>query len=105
MSTPLSSSARRSMRKDLIRLRMEMHRQQLLYHSRPLTHPLEQIGRFLPSQGGMLSSSKTPLAIGGALFLLLFGKRLGAFGKLARIGLAVYPIVRQLKRPRLPDRH
>ena len=32
MSLPLSTSSDLAMRKDLVRLRMEMNRQQLLYH-------------------------------------------------------------------------
>lgn len=34
MSRPLSTSNELSMRKDLVRLRMEMHRQQMLYQDR-----------------------------------------------------------------------
>src|SRR5690606_26057052 len=93
----LSGPTRRSMRKDLIRLRMEMHRQQLRYHAQPLAHPLRQLKEMVSSDGPVRSSHKTPLALGGTLFLALFGKRLGMVGKLARIGLALYPIVRGLQ--------
>lgn len=94
MTKPLSGPTRRAMRKDLIRLRMEMHRQQLRYHAQPLSHPLRQIKELMSSDGRARSSRKTPLALGATLFLALFGKRLGVVGRLARVGLAVYPIVR-----------
>lgn len=94
MNMPLSGPTRRSMRKDLVRLRMEMHRQQLKYHAHPLVHPLSQLKELVSSDGAARSSRKTPLMLGATLFLALFGKRLGVVGKLARVGLAVYPIVR-----------
>jgi hypothetical protein len=94
MTKHLSGPTRRSMRKDLVRLRMEMHRQQLKYHAQPLAHPLRQIKELVSSDGATRSSRKTPFALGATLFLALFGKRLGVVGKLARLGLAVYPIVR-----------
>lgn len=93
MSQPLSSAHRLAMRKELVRLRLEMHRQQLRYHAQPLIHPLEQL-KGLWSRPGSSLGGKTPLAMGGALVLMLFGRRLGMLGRLARIGLAVYPLVR-----------
>jgi len=92
MSQSLSSAHRRAMRKELVRLRLEMHRQQMHYHARPLVHPLSQLKSLWHRQGTSLGG-KTPLAMGGALLLTLFGKRLGIFGRLARIGLAVYPLI------------
>ncbi len=92
MSQPLSSAHQLKMRKELVRLRMEMHRQQMHYHAQPLTHPLNQIKSMWNRPSGRLGG-KTPLAMGGALLLTLFGKRLGVVGRLARIGLAVYPLV------------
>lgn len=93
------------MRKELVRLRMEMQRQQLDYHAEPLRHPLRQLGHlFAPSRAR--AGKGTPLAFGGVLLLTLFGKRLGRFGKLARFALEVYPLVsaglRQYRESRLP---
>ncbi|TBW06394.1 hypothetical protein E0E50_21420 [Azotobacter chroococcum subsp. isscasi] len=80
------------MRKELVRLRMEMQRQQLDYHAEPLRHPLRQFGQlFAPSRAR--PGKGTPLAVGGALLLSLFGKRLGRFGKLALFALEAYPLV------------
>jgi len=101
MSLPLTRSTRNSMRKDLVRLRMEMQRQQLHYHSRPLLHPLQQLGQMLSFGSGnrTLAASKTPLAIGGVLLLTFLADRLGTFGKLARFGLVLYPIVHSRMKP------
>lgn len=98
MSTPLSTSTELGMRKDLIRLRMEMHRQQLLYHSQPLSQPLHHLQsmiahRSTPSERGR---NRHPLLIAAMTGLALFGRRLGVVGKVARFGLAMYPILRKL---------
>ena len=94
MSETLSSAASRDMRKELVRLRMEMHRQQLRYHAQPLTHPLEQLRQMRQDES---ANVKTPLMVGAGVLLTLFGGRLGTFGRLARAGLMLYPLVRGAK--------
>ena len=71
MSRPLSTSNELSMRKDLVRLRMEMHRQQMLYHAQPLSHPLQQIKGFVTSRRSSAdpSSGKGPLMIAATVVL------------------------------------
>lgn len=96
MSQPLSTSNDLSMRKDLVRLRMEMHRQQLLYHAQPLSHPLQQVRSFMASRhsDAEASSGKGPVMIAATVALALFGRRLGKVGKLARIALTLYPLIK-----------
>lgn len=101
MSQPLSSAHRLAMRKELVRLRLEMHRQQIRYHAQPLIHPLDQL-KSMWNRPGTSIGGKTPLAMGGALVLMLFGKRLGMLGRLARIGLAVYPLVKAWQASQAP---
>lgn len=99
MNTPLSTSSDLGMRKELIRLRMEMHRQQLLYHSRPLAKPLQHVQSLIANRGRSSEprQGKSPLMIVAMTGLALFGRRLGKVGKLARFGLAMYPILRKLR--------
>jgi len=99
MSLPLSRSADLAMRKDLVRLRMEMNRQQVLYHSQPLAHPFQRIKGMVGSSGGdhEHSSGKGPLLIAATVGLSLFGRRLGKLGKLAKVGMMLYPLVRRLR--------
>ncbi|AHL75961.1 hypothetical protein CH92_13010 [Stutzerimonas stutzeri] len=99
MSLPLSSSSDLAMRKDLVRLRMEMNRQQLLYHSQPLAHPFQRIKGMVASRGNSSDHHirKGPLMIATTLALTLFGRRLGKVGKLARLGIMLYPVVRKLR--------
>lgn len=99
MSLPLSSSSNLAMRKDLVRLRMEMNRQQVLYHSQPLTHPFQRIRQMVANRGTASehSAQKGPVVIATTMALALFGRRLGKVGKLARLGLLLYPIIRKIR--------
>ena len=98
MSLPLSTSSDLAMRKDLIRLRMEMHRQQILYHRQPLTHPLQRIKHIMSNRGASKGGdTKGPLMLAVTATLALFGPRLGKVGKLARLGLTFYPLIRKLR--------
>ncbi|WP_068826019.1 hypothetical protein [Pseudomonas sp. BMS12] len=103
MSESLSGTARRSMRKELVRLRMEMHRQQLRHHAQPLTRPLNYLGQLRRDSPGSL---EPPLLLTAEVLLTLFGSRLGRFGKLARIALLFYPLARGAQKPGgVPSRH
>ncbi len=99
MSLPLSTSSDLAMRKDLVRLRMEMNRQQLLYHSQPLAHPFQRMKGMIAHRNVESDdhTRKGPLLIATSLALMLFGRRLGKFGKLARLGVMLYPIVNRLR--------
>ncbi|MCF7202996.1 hypothetical protein [Pseudomonas oligotrophica] len=97
MNPPLSSSTDLKMRKDLVRLRMEMHRQQLRYHARPLASPLHYVqGLFGRDRepDETRHPGKSPMIAVATALLFLFGKRLGRFGTLARIGITLYPIIK-----------
>jgi hypothetical protein len=96
MSRPLSTANELSMRKDLVRLRMEMHRQQMLYHAQPLSHTFDEIKNFVTSRRSPseLSSSKGPLMVAATVVLALFGRRMGKVGKLARVALTLYPLIK-----------
>ncbi|WP_267397891.1 hypothetical protein [Pseudomonas sp. GM_Psu_2] len=98
MNQPLTSATSQAKRKELVRLRMEMYRQQLIYNAQPLHNPISLIGDLVrPNRDKVASSAKKPLMLGATVFLSLFGKRLGAVGRLARIGLALYPIVNRFQ--------
>ncbi|MCQ4295002.1 hypothetical protein NAU58_05360 [Pseudomonas stutzeri] len=96
MSRPLSTSNELSMRKDLVRLRMEMHRQQMLYHAQPISHPLQQVKNFVTSRRSSTESSsgRGPMMMAATVMLALFGRRLGRMGKLARVALTLYPLIK-----------
>jgi len=96
MSQPLSTSNDMSMRKDLVRLRMEMHRQQMLYHAQPLSQPLQQMKSFVSSRRSSTEhgSAKGPMMIAATVVIALFGRRMGKVGKLARVALTLYPLIK-----------
>lgn len=100
MSLPLSSSSDLAMRKDLVRLRMEMNRQQILYHSQPLAHPLQRIKGMLANRSSPSEHhvQKGPIMLATTFALAIFGRRLGKVGQLARLGIVLYPMLRKLRR-------
>ena len=95
MNEPLSRPASMDQHKELIRLRMEMYRQQVLYNAEPLRHPLDHIRQLMGGAPGRYQDArKAPWVIGATAFLALFGKRLGRVGTLARVGLLIYPMIK-----------
>lgn len=93
MNQPLSRPTDADQHKELIRLRMEMYRQQLLYNAQPLRHPLDHVRNLMGGAPGRYQDArKAPWVIAATAFLALFGKRLGRVGTLARVGLLVYPL-------------
>lgn len=96
MSQQLSTASDLDMRKELVRLRMEMHRQQLLYHAQPLSHPFEQARSMLARrhEGGGAGTGKKPVMMAATVVLALFGRRLGRLGTLARVAITLYPLIK-----------
>src|SRR5690606_39082404 len=93
MNPPLSRPTALDQHKELIRLRMEMYRQQLLYNAQPLRHPLDHVRNLMGGAPGRYQDArKAPWVIAATAFLALFGKRLGRVGTLARVGLLVSPL-------------
>lgn len=84
--------------KKLVRLRLELHREQLLHNSQSLTHPLRHAQQLLreTSHPQQLTQSSGQWMTG--LLLNLFAKRLGHWGTIARIGLALYPFIQEIRR-------
>lgn len=88
--------SRTELRKAIVRLRLEMQRQQLKHESDLLLQPLKQARHLGQSLRG-----STPLwagAGGAAALALLFGKR--RWIRLLRIGVALAPLLLQLCKPR-----
>lgn len=95
MNEPLSRPPAMDQHKELIRLRMEMYRQQVLYNAQPLRHPFDHLRQLMnggPSR--YQEARKTPWVLAATAFLALFGKRLGRVGTLARVGLLIYPMIK-----------
>ncbi|GGM06695.1 hypothetical protein ACFQDN_12230 [Pseudomonas asuensis] len=99
MNQPLTAAVSRQKRKEMVRLRMELYRQQIVYNAEPLHNPLGTLKDMIRPKD-VATQSKGPLIIGATLLLSLFGKRLGPIGRLARVGLAVYPFVKRYQAAR-----
>ncbi|MBV6751851.1 hypothetical protein KV580_16150 [Pseudomonas chlororaphis] len=92
---------RRDMRKALIRLRMEMHRQEIRHESRELLQPLQRMRGLGRNWQANLGLKHAPLWGIGIVTLLGFMSGRGAKGggvdslsRWARLGASLLPLIR-----------
>ncbi|EGH33092.1 hypothetical protein VT47_10135 [Pseudomonas syringae pv. syringae] len=103
MSEPKShqSNTRRELRKALIRLRMEMHRQEIRHESAQLMQPLQRFRGIRHDWKSALGFRHAPLWGVGSVALLGFmsGKRAktgrtSLLGRLLKLGITLTPVVK-----------
>ncbi|SFO92220.1 hypothetical protein [Pseudomonas borbori] len=98
MSLPeLPAKASRSeLRKAMLRLRLEMHRQELRHETLVMLQPLRQAQYLGSHWREELSKSNAPLWVaGGALLLATLGVRRGNWRRWLRIALIAFPLLRR----------
>lgn len=85
-------ASRRELRKAVLRMRLEMHRQELRHEILQITHPLQQVREY----GQRLRKGNAPfLLTGGALALAgLLGRKRG-WRRWLRLALIVMPLLRR----------
>ncbi|BBP75746.1 MULTISPECIES: hypothetical protein [Pseudomonas] len=103
MSAPelKQNSSRREMRKALIRLRMEMHRQEIRHESAQLLQPLQRMRGLGQNWQDNLGIKHAPLWGIGVVTLLGFlggkgakGSGLNGLSRLIRLGTSLLPLIR-----------
>lgn len=92
---------RRELRKALIRLRMEMHRQEIRHESAQLMRPLHRMRGMAHDLPGSLGIKHAPLWGVGAVSLLGFltgkgarSKRAGNVTRLIKLSASLMPLIR-----------
>jgi hypothetical protein len=95
------TSNRRELRKALIRLRMEMHRQEIRHESAQLMRPLHRMRGMTQDWQGTLGIKHGPLWGVGLVSLLGFltgkgtrSKRTGTVGRLVKLSATLVPLVK-----------
>ncbi|EPL04315.1 hypothetical protein [Pseudomonas sp. CF161] len=95
------NSSRREMRKALIRLRMEMHRQEIRHESQQLLQPLQRMRGLGQSWQAGLGIKHAPLWGVAAVTLLGFFTGKGAKGggvssltRIVRLGTTLVPLIK-----------
>jgi hypothetical protein len=89
-------ATRSELRKTLLRLRLEMHRQELRHESLLLVQPLHQARQFGRHWRETLHGSNAPLWLaGGALLLTTLGARRGNWRRWLRLALLAFPLLRR----------
>ncbi|WP_323154555.1 hypothetical protein [Pseudomonas alvandae] len=100
---------RQEMRKALVRLRMEMHRQEIRQETRQLLHPLQRVRGFTQSWHEGFGLKHASLWGVAAVTLLGFlgGKRTrrgrpGGLSRLIRLATTLLPLIKLAKSTRKP---
>jgi hypothetical protein len=76
----------------MLRLRLEMHRQELRHETLVMLQPLRQVQHWREQ----LSNSNAPLWVaGGALLLATLGVRRGNWRRWLRVALIAFPLLRR----------
>ena len=95
------NTSRRKMRKTLIRLRMEMHRQEIRHESQQLMAPLQKMRNMRHNWQDSLSIKHAPLWGVAAVTLMGFFTGKGAKGgsissvtRLVRLGAGLIPLIK-----------
>jgi len=103
------ASTRQEMRKALVRLRMEMHRQEIRQETRQLLHPLQRVRGFTQSWHEGFGIKHASLWGVAAVSLLGFisGKRTrsgrsGGLARLVRLATTLLPLIKLAKSARKP---
>ncbi|MFJ4143221.1 hypothetical protein [Pseudomonas sp. NPDC089734] len=96
-----SGNTRRELRKALIRLRMEMHRQEIRHESAHLLQPLQRVRGLKNDWQGALGIKHAPLWGVGAVALLGFlgGKgarsgRVSTLSRMIKLGVTLLPLLK-----------
>jgi hypothetical protein len=91
-----ANASRKELRKTLLRMRLEMHRQELRHETLVMLQPLRQAQHFRDHWREELSDSNAPLWVaGGALLLATLGIRRGHWRRWVRIALIAFPLLRR----------
>ena len=95
------TASRRELRKALIRLRMEMHRQEIRHESSQLLEPIRRVRNMTQDWQGTLGIKHAPLWGIGIVTLLGFlsgkGAKSGGIGgvtRLVKLGASLLPLIK-----------
>lgn len=91
-----AKASRRELRIAMLRLRLELHRQELRHETLVMLQPLRRAQDFSNHWREALRNSNAPLWVaGGALLLASFGIRRGPWRRWLRIALIAFPLLRR----------
>ncbi|GLK88812.1 hypothetical protein [Pseudomonas turukhanskensis] len=94
---------RQELRKQLVRLRMEMHRHELRHETHQLLQPLRQMRGSAKTWQGTLSSVHAPAwGMAAVTALGFFGAKTKKLSRWLKIGLSLYPVISVALKSRPP---
>ncbi|MNO63326.1 hypothetical protein D3C76_540320 [compost metagenome] len=105
-SRSMPRQTRREMQKTIVRLRLELQRQQLVHETQQLLRPLAQVRNLGQSVRQQLSGHTPLLAgTGGALLLALLTGKHRRLGQLLKLGLVLAPLLLNLRQAKKAEDH
>ncbi|BBT15658.1 hypothetical protein WP8S17C03_17070 [Metapseudomonas otitidis] len=94
MTQPPLPSSRRELRKALVRLRLEMHRQEIRHEAQVITRPLRRVKGLAQGLQNPLGQGHAPLwGIAGIAALGFFAARGGSLARWVRLGGTLLPLL------------
>jgi hypothetical protein len=91
-----ANASRREMRKTLLRMRLEMHRQELRHETLVMLQPLRQAQQLKRYWRDELNGGSAPVWVAsGALLLATLGLGKGHWRRWLRIALIAFPLLRR----------
>lgn len=92
----MTDKSTHELRKTMLRLRLEMHRQEIRYETQVILQPLQKAKDFGTYWREELKGSSAPIWITGGLFALsVLGMRGGKWRRWLRMALAAFPDLRK----------
>ena len=100
-----AKASRQQLRKTLLRMRLEVHRQELRHETLVMLQPLRQAQYLGGHWREALHNSSAPAWVAGAALLLVtFGVPRGNWRRWLRIALIAFPLLRRRPARNRPDR-
>ncbi|MCU1716552.1 hypothetical protein [Pseudomonas sp. 5P_3.1_Bac2] len=88
--------SRRQLRKNILRMRLELHRQELRHEAQVMLQPLKQMNDLRHNWRSELGKHKRSLWLaGGAMLLTTLGVRSSNLRKWLRLAMVALPILRR----------
>lgn len=101
MTQPPLPTSRRELRKALVRLRLEMQRQEIRHEAQVITRPLRRVKGLAQGWQHPLGRGHAPLwGIAGIVTLGFFAARSGSLARWVRLGGTLLPLLGALWRQR-----
>ncbi|KRW62178.1 hypothetical protein [Pseudomonas sp. TTU2014-080ASC] len=91
-----AKASRRELRKSVLRMQLELHRQEMRHEALVMLEPLRKVQGLRSSIGSTLKAGPAPLWLtGGALLFTALGRKRRGWRQVLRLALIALPLLRR----------